>query len=160
MLISLAAATVIIVAYFKRYLILELLSFPLFWSNALSTKTGKLKIIKQTYGPHPRQYVLLCLPSENVSLQTTAITYFHGGAWWLGRPEQFLKHADAFCAMGYPVLIPSYRRIPRYSFKHIQQDLQAIIQCTNTLLEKYTACNAFNIRWHVSRCTFSYSNHI
>jgi acetyl esterase/lipase len=142
MFLFLATAAAIIVVYFKRYLILELLSFPVFWSNALSTKTGKLKIIKHQYGQHHRQYVLLCLPAEQASLQTTAITYFHGGAWWLGRPEQFLKHADIFCAMGYPVIIPSYRRIPWYAFKEMRQDLQMIHQSTHTLLQQHTPCNA------------------
>lgn len=140
MLIFLAIAIIII--YFKRYLIIEFLSFPFFWRNALSTKKGKLKIIKQSYGPHPRQYVLLCLPPDEITVQKTAVIYFHGGGWWLGKPEQFLKHAQAFCLMGHPVIIPSYRRIPRYSFRHIRQDLLMIIQGTNALLKAHTACQS------------------
>jgi len=103
----------------------EILRLPGFWINAISTSEEGLSIDRVSYGSNPRQYFLCCFTAKPVK---ACLLYFHGGGWRFGSPERFLKHARLLNDMGYVVFLPAYRRIPRYDYRHIREDLSAMME--------------------------------
>ncbi|MEM9884613.1 MAG: alpha/beta hydrolase [Bacteroidota bacterium] len=107
-----------------------------FWYQLFTYKVKKMKEERYRYGEHWRQYFLLLKPDEDEKLKNQVILYFHGGGWRLGKPEFFRVHAQLFVKKGYTVIMPSHRRIPLYSYKHMREDLNLLMQKLDKVLEK------------------------
>ncbi|MCB9289274.1 MAG: alpha/beta hydrolase [Lewinellaceae bacterium] len=120
----------------KGNLLHELLHLPPFWLHILWPQKD-FREEKIVYGSHRRQYMMLCMPPSGVPLKPFVLFYFHGGGWQFGAPEQFRAHAQQLTGLGYVVLLPSYRRIPRYQYKHLREDLtQLLLKAREVLREK------------------------
>lgn len=82
------------------------------------------RVSKVQFGPHRKQYALrVSHQGWPLHHQRPIALYFHGGAWTFGTPEVFLPAARLFIEAGYEVILPSYRRLPFYNFRHIYEDL-------------------------------------
>ena len=120
----------------KGSLLHELLHLPPFWFHILFSPKRNFQEERIAYGDHSRQYMLLCIPPEDIPLQPAVIFYFHGGGWQFGAPEQFRPHAQQLTRMGFVVLLPSYRRIPFYDYRFLREDLTHLLQKTREVLEQ------------------------
>jgi acetyl esterase/lipase len=105
----------------------EALHLPLFWLSALSARLPASASEKISYGPHLRQYYLLCTPRAGQRERRALLIYLHGGSWRWGKPAYFRAHAHYFNQLGYTVVLPAYRTCPNYHSKHIRQDLEALL---------------------------------
>lgn len=112
----------------KGNFIHELWHLPPFWLQVISTSSKGLQEERVSYGKHARQYFLFYQPAGPPDKAKLAVLYFHGGGWRFGRPEQFRSHARMLSRLGYAVLLPSHRRTPRYSYLHIRDDLDRLLQ--------------------------------
>lgn len=96
-----------------------------------------------SYGPNRKQYFLFYLPNpstesrEGKARKNKVIVYFHGGGWMLGSPESFRKNAYMLAEEGYPVILPSYRKIPRFNSDQIRQDAFLVVQKSLEILRKH-----------------------
>jgi acetyl esterase/lipase len=115
----------------------ELLSLLPFWRTVFTRKTEAMFEQKHKYGNNWRQYFLLFLPKDNVIQQDKIIIYFHGGGWSLGKPEYFRAHAWQFVQRGYAVIMPSHRRIPRFSHLDMREDLMLLLKTLEKVFSKY-----------------------
>lgn len=86
-----------------------------------------LVITKHPYGRGSRQY-FLWVKTEKTQTSDRWVWYLHGGGWQFGQPELFLSQAAFFSRLGYQVILPSFRRIPRYHFDHMAADAKKILQ--------------------------------
>ncbi len=91
--------------------------------------------MKYHFGPHPRQYMLFWMPPEGVPARQSVVVYFHGGGWRLGWPNQFPTVADWFLRQGFPVILPAYRLLPRFSYPDMREDLNLILLKVKEVLE-------------------------
>lgn len=83
--------------------------------------TGVYPHQKYTFGPHKKQY--LCWFEPNKITQDQIILFYHGGGWTFGTPELFSDRAKLFAELGYPVIMPSHRKLPFHGYKEIREDL-------------------------------------
>ncbi len=107
---------------FKGTALYEIFSMTGYWYKTFSTKTQNQIITKYCFGSDPKQYFLLYAPLE-IDPTKPLILYYHGGGWLFGKPEIFAKKAAIFNKLGYQVIIPSYRKLPRYNYTHMREDL-------------------------------------
>lgn len=115
----------------------ELLHLPPFWVHLLSSPGNNFREERIAYGAHRRQYMLLCIPPEGMPLQPAVLFYFHGGGWQFGAPEQFRPQAQQLTRKGFVVLLPSCRRLPRYNYRHIREDLtQMLLKARDVLAQR------------------------
>lgn len=116
--------------WYKNNLLYNSLELPAYWVGTQRIKRELLtnwRVEKLTFGKHAEQYALRVQSKDwAVDDKRPVAVYFHGGAWTFGSPESFLPAARLFIAAGYEVIMPSYRRLPRYNFKHIHADLQSM----------------------------------
>jgi len=111
---------------FKGTLIYELLSLPNYWRKVWSIPTTELKIDKFKFGTQRRQYYLkIAGPTSDPK---KVVIYLHGGGWLFGTPEGFVQNAMVFTRKDYTVYMPSYRRLPRYDFQDMYDDLKNVIE--------------------------------
>lgn len=120
----------------KGNLLHELLHLPPLWFHLVFSPGRDFREERIPYGRHRRQYVLWCTPPENIPVKPVILFYFHGGGWQFGAPEQFRSHAQQFTQMGFVVVMPSYRRAPRYNYLHMREDLTSILLKTREILAK------------------------
>ncbi|MBB4079811.1 dipeptidyl aminopeptidase/acylaminoacyl peptidase [Lewinella aquimaris] len=112
----------------KRSLI-DVLQLPTYWKHGREVR-GRMScsIRRFAYGPHPRQYYLLLEPEGFAPTAPLSWAfYLHGGAWTFGTPEAFRPAARPWLAQGFRVVLPSYRRPPRYSLPSIVADCKSVI---------------------------------
>lgn len=112
----------------KGNLLYELLRLPIYWYGVSQVDTSQMKVTKHRYGTQRRQYFYFCQPLNQPSTKKNVVVYFHGGGWAFGAPWQFMANAKQLVHQGYCVFMPSYRRIPMYSFYDLRADI------TNTLI--------------------------
>jgi acetyl esterase/lipase len=144
MLIASISITVVVLLGFlawkltpKGTIAAEILDLIPFWSYLFTRKVDPMEIKRYNYGDHWRQYLLVMQPKEEViSNRKNLILYFHGGSWLLGRPELFKVNAQHWVDKGYTVIMPSYRRIPKFGYTAIREDLNAILRLLPKLLEE------------------------
>lgn len=122
-IIVVAALLVTFVLIPAGTLVHEVSRFPLLWFKAVKSNLPKAKSHRISYGPHPKQYYLFS-PAPNG--QPKWLIYFHGGSWRWGKPEYFRSHAQLFNALGYNVIMPSYRPCPAHHYGHIAEDIKSI----------------------------------
>jgi len=111
----------------------EMYSLVGYWYKTLSKKTENQVITKYCFGSDSKQYFILYDPIE-VDPSKPLIVYYHGGGWLFGNPELFAKKAAIFNKLGYQIIIPCYRKIPRYTYTDMREDL-------NLTLSKIQALN-------------------
>jgi len=105
----------------------EILDLPHFWWQVAQVSVQEMLETRYRYGSHSRQYVLVFQAKQQTVNRQKIIIYFHGGGWRFGKPEQFRANAQLLVNQGYTVIMPSYRRIPRFNYWHIREDLTAIL---------------------------------
>lgn len=99
-----------------------------FWYHLIKRPQLNMREERHAYGTCWRQYFLLFTPKENKSISDKIILYFHGGGWALGKPEWFRTHAQQLVNQGYTVIMPSHRRIPKFSYVDMREDLNLLVQ--------------------------------
>lgn len=87
------------------------------------------------FGNHPRQYAVFQTPPEGVPRRDTVIMFYHGGGWRLGYPGMFPAVPEFFLRLGFPVVMPSYRKTPRFSYLDMRQDLNLAWHATQDYLK-------------------------
>lgn len=112
----------------KATILYELLRLPFYLYRSVSSRQNNVRVYKYRFGPHRRQYLLLYLPKDKAPSQSQVILYHHGGGWQTGSPELFQINAEFFVKRGYAVVMPSYRRIPFFNYRHIRADLNLGLQ--------------------------------
>ncbi len=115
----------------------EALGLVPFWSKLFIQPVAPMIEQKYQYGKHWRQYLLLLKPNKEIDCKRHIIIYFHGGAWRVGRPEQFRANAQLFVHKGYNVLLPSYRRVPIYNYYHLREDLNCILKVVQEIYQEH-----------------------
>lgn len=88
------------------------------WKHAAISKPEK-----HQFGRHPRQYLMFWMPPKGSPERNSIVSFYHGGGWRLGWPDQFPTVADWFLRRGYPIIMPAYRLLPRYHFQDMREDL-------------------------------------
>jgi len=112
---------------FKGTVGFELAQLLSYWSKTLSVGLPDHLVSERiAYGPHPKQYTMLYSPKK-LDKSKPLLIYYHGGGWIFGKPELFSKKAALFTKLGYQVIMPSYRKLPRYTADEIIDD---VITCT------------------------------
>ena len=108
----------------------ELFQLVDYWRKTMSIGLPDgIESEKIAYGPHPKQYMMTFKPSV-VDKKKPLIIYYHGGGWIFGKPELFSTKASLFTSLGYQVVMPSYRKLPKYTADEIIED---IVLCTKHL---------------------------
>lgn len=104
--------------------------------NARAVWHGSVGIAPTTkyfYGKHKNQYLCYFQP-QKIDASKPVLIFFHGGGWLAGRPEMFSNRARIFVEEGYPVFMPTHRKIPYHWYPDIKEDLIAIFQLLPELL--------------------------
>jgi acetyl esterase/lipase len=86
-------------------------------------KGQKVSAHRVAYGDNPRQYLLFFLPAD-YNPHYPLVYFIHGGAWRLGSPELFRFIGLFFARLGFPTVLPAYRRAPY--FRHPAQLLDGM----------------------------------
>ncbi|MEL6637749.1 MAG: alpha/beta hydrolase [Bacteroidota bacterium] len=120
----------------KGNLLQELVSLPVYWYHIWRSPTDQMTYRRYDYGPHRRQYLLLCEPLPHRTRRPEVIIFYHGGGWIFGSPEQFRLNAHFFVERGYTVFMPSYRRAPLYGYRAVDEDLEASLLLIRRLMDK------------------------
>lgn len=120
----------------KGSLFQELLYIPIYWLKTSRAKPKGLKAERISYGDHQMQYLLLFEPPDGTIPKDQVIVYYHGGGWRFGVPSMFKSNAWFFLRQGYTVVMPCYRRIPKYHSGHIWEDLVSAVSKILEIREK------------------------
>ncbi len=119
----------------KNKRIEEILKFPKHVSHLKKIKTHNLKIEKNFYANHERNYYLICNNTEQTHYKK-AIFYVHGGGWILGKPENHLKLAELLTEQGFLVILASYRYVYQTEGVEIINDLKKAFQNANVVIKE------------------------
>jgi len=68
----------------------------------------------RSFGPDPNQKFIVYSPEK--VLHPEIVFYFHGGGYFIGRPESMAIAADCFGAQGYRLVSVGFRHMPRFPF--------------------------------------------
>ncbi len=109
----------------------------LFPKHAFKVITSSRKVEphqKYFYGKQRKQYLCWFEPKE----PTTAplIIFFHGGAWTFGSPEMFSNRARLFIKKGYRVIMPAHRKLPKFDYNTIREDLILMMRKVKVLMKE------------------------
>jgi acetyl esterase/lipase len=104
----------------------NVLGLPAYWQQSQRTRQG-MDVDQQIvrYGPYRRQYAVVV--RGKTSRPEQLAFYFHGGAWTFGRPENFVAAARPWLALGFTVVLPSYRRPPTVGLDRVMQDCRMAV---------------------------------
>lgn len=75
------------------------------------------------FGPHPRQFLLACLPPAGTVCRPVGILFAHGGGWRMGSPAQFRFVGSFLASLGFPTVLVGYRLAPAVKFPAQWEDL-------------------------------------
>jgi len=103
-------------------IIRELSQLPPLIYGMVTAEIAPLRETKISFGDHNRQYMLLYEPMEGTVEQDVIIYFIHGGGWRVGRPERRRPLAEMYTRLGYTVVMPTYRLIPKYNFFDLEYD--------------------------------------
>ena len=109
--------------FLKNSTLNEIINLPKHIFQLKKIKIQNVKIKKQVYGQHTRNYYLLCENPHSKPLKK-AIFFIHGGGWVLGKPENHLKIAEYFTEQGFLVILPAYRLLQHGDGINILNDIQ------------------------------------
>ncbi|MEN0046539.1 MAG: alpha/beta hydrolase [Bacteroidota bacterium] len=137
-ILSLFALLIVAIRLFaKGTKFYELSSLPSFWYRLLNFQLQPTYEKRYDYGKQRRQYLLFLQPENEQITKNHIIVYLHGGAWLLGKPEFFRPNAESFVQQGYGVILPSYRRVPKYSYADMREDLNEMMCCIQDIVEAH-----------------------
>ncbi|MEZ5450223.1 MAG: alpha/beta hydrolase [Thiolinea sp.] len=88
--------------------------------------TGQYVLKHATYGSQERQAMDVYLPKTTTD--KPPIVFVYGGAWKEGDKADFAFVAHALTGLGYPVIIPDYRRYPQVRFPAFVDDVADAIR--------------------------------
>jgi len=99
-----------------------------YWKKTLSS-SSVLRQCAETisFGTNAQQYLVHFSP-EVTDPTKPLIIYYHGGGWIFGKPELFARKAAVFTSLGYHVVMPAYRKVPRYHAGHMQEDIALMLE--------------------------------
>lgn len=81
-----------------------------------------------TWGQMRQRRMLCALPQSELK---GWVVYLHGGAWTFGKPDDFIAVASTILPTGYGLIMPTYRRLPRYHCGDMLADFRlALVECT------------------------------
>ncbi len=106
------------------------------WSGAKTIRPD----VKYFYGQHKSQYLCYFKPKK-IDPKKPVLMFFHGGCWMVGVPEMFTTRARIFVEEGYPVFMPTHRKIPYYGYSDIKEDLILMFQKLPELLAVHNLQN-------------------
>jgi acetyl esterase/lipase len=109
---------------------------PFYWWKLKQVRPKGLDPVRVAFGPHRMQYLLYYPPPDGTPKQETVIVYFHGGGWRFGVPSMFKSNAQYFLRRGFPVIMPSYRRTPKYKADAIREDLALAMAVVAEVMKK------------------------
>ena len=84
---------------------------------------------KVDYGKHPQQYYLECWLPEWERADRPLIVFIHGGGWQFAKPDYFTANAYKLARMGFRVVMISHRKIFRYRYPEMREDLNLLNEC-------------------------------
>lgn len=114
---------------YRESAIFNALQLPAYWRACRRSRAAMDVVVKTVfYGDHPRQYYLDVQSASQPVIPGRHACYFHGGAWTFGRPETFVPAAAPWVAMGFRVIMPSYRRPPRAWLGTIVEDVRCALR--------------------------------
>ena len=125
----------------KGNVIHEVLRIPHYQYKVQTRPCNKMNVVKYRFGAQRRQYLIHCSPKNNVPNNKPVVIYYHGGGWAFGTPEMFRTNAQFFVDRDYEVFMPSYRRIPLYSYPEIREDITLVLKQVLEIVEKSTHPN-------------------
>lgn len=96
-------------------------------------KNGVYPHEKYTFGPKENQYLCWFEPKE--VRYAPIIVFYHGGGWTFGSPELFSDRAKLFVELGYRVVMPAHRKLPRNRYPQIRQDLILTLETIRHILK-------------------------
>jgi len=120
----------------KGYLFQEIGQLPLYLWKVSQVSLKDLYSEKHNYGTHCKQYFILYQSDKSKAAVKPLIIYYHGGGWTFGSPEKFAVNAKFFTDLGYPVIMPSYRRLPFYRQKAIAEDRLLALKEIDQLMQE------------------------
>ncbi|MEM6396693.1 MAG: alpha/beta hydrolase [Bacteroidota bacterium] len=83
-----------------------------------------------TWGQMRRRRLLKIEPEGGLEKVKGWFFYLHGGGWTFGKPDDFLSVADCVVAEGYGLIMPTYRRLPRYHCDQMLSDFRlSLVEC-------------------------------
>ncbi len=102
----------------------EIMNLAPYWLKLFSTDHQPIESKKYVFGDDPRQYYIHFYSKTKDKESKGTIYYYHGGGWRFGSPEAFVSHAAHLITLGYDVVMPSYRRIPKFNNDDIWEDVR------------------------------------
>lgn len=96
------------------------------WYQVQTYPKQDLQIRKWSYGEHPQQYLLECWLPECERADRPLIVFIHGGGWQFAKPDYFTANAHKLASLGFRVIMPCHRKIFRYRYPAMREDLQLI----------------------------------
>jgi acetyl esterase/lipase len=78
---------------------------------------------KISFGPDPKQVMLLVWPTRPELRRRSAVLFLHGGGWYSGNPLLFRFVGHFFAGLGYPTLLGGYRLAPNFTFPTQMEDV-------------------------------------
>ncbi len=102
-------------------------------------KSGVYPHEKYTFGSKKNQYLCWFEPAE--VLHDKIIIFYHGGGWTFGTPELFSDRAKIFVELGYRVIMPAHRKLPKNRYPQIRQDLELTLKKIESILDKKKIIN-------------------
>lgn len=111
---------------YRNSLLFNALGLPAYWQQNRRTRQ-EMEVDQQVvrYGPHRQQYAVVVRGKS--SRPEKLAFYFHGGGWVFGRPENFVAAARPWLALGFTVVLPSYRRPPAVGLGRVVDDCRAAL---------------------------------
>jgi len=129
----------------KGTLVYELFQLMGYWRKTMSrTSVSTQTSEKIHFGKHASQYLVIYSPA-NPDPNKPLIIYYHGGGWMFGKPEVFIKKALLFTSLGYQVVMPCYRKVPRFHSDHILEDARLMLEKLLSLKAQGFVMNLDNI---------------
>jgi len=106
--------------------------------HAYKVSTGRVKNgvyphEKYSFGKEKNQYLCWFEPKE--VLHDKIIVFYHGGGWTFGTPELFSDRAKIFAELGYRVVMPAHRKLPKNSYPQIRVDLQLTLKKIRSVIQ-------------------------
>lgn len=102
-------------------------------------KNGVYPHEKYIFGKEKNQYLCWFEPKEVV--HDKIIVFYHGGGWTFGTPELFSDRAKIFVELGYRVVMPAHRKLPRNSYPQIREDLELTLKKIQSILKEKSITN-------------------
>lgn len=122
----------------------EIVNLGPYWMKIYGTQYDPIESVKYEFGPDPKQYYIHSFPKERKAPSKGVLYYYHGGGWRFGSPELFECHAAYFIDKGWDVVMPSYRRIPKFNNDDIYEDVvNGFVDSLDRLTD--TGCNTANV---------------